>query len=947
MVYIANRYELLEVLGEGGMGKVYRAYDRLNQVNVALKRVHHKMEYESHIAHTERVAMLQEFRTLASLRHPRIITVLDYGIEDNGQPFFTMTLIENALSIIDYGSRSSNKQKVKLIIQALQALIYLHRFNIVHRDLKPANILVMNSGEVKVLDFGLATQGVQSGGASGTLAYLAPEVLKGAPASELSDLYSLGVVAYELLIGHYPFEGNHAREILTDILNTMPDVSMLENEKLGIVLSRWLMKDPSSRYQSAQSIIDDLCHVLDLSPPQESRAIRESFLQAAQFLGRDEELNILMQELESVVEGGVSFYLIGGESGSGKSRLMDELRINAQVSGAVVLSGQSIQGGVPFQLWRNILRRLLLIINLTDTQLSILKNIILDIDDILGREISDTLLNVPDEQKLLIDTIVDILRDLQQPIVLILEDLQWAETSLEPLKLLLNQRHELSHIMIIGSYRNDESPDLPSDLPTCSIMTLNRLSRCEIQKLTHSMLGENAMSEQLLDLLETQTEGNAFFLVETVRALAEDAGGLQYIANASLPAQVFTGGMQQIIKHRLSKVASNYQKVQTFAAIIGREIDRDLLIHQFSYDVVDGWLMDATHIAVLNVYDNVWRFAHDKFREALLMELTESEREQGHEQVARVIEAVYPDHPDYYQTLLSHWRIAGNQIQEALYLRLVVKRLIHLDGNFIDARRLVYEFLERCDHQAEYINRIFALMAEIGRRSQDFEVALEFSQKISDNNPTPDEQAIVYENRAAVAFYQGDLEKAEAIWSASLELRTQLTDITYIPGILNNLGLLALNRQDYQTAKVYLEESLILSRSRQLIDFPTIANTLNNLGFVSIYLGNIDQAEQIFYEALEIIHTNALIPLMLTTITGLAHLQLLFGNGEKAAKWIGLVENHPSLRPETRSGKVQPVINLLSDKLSLMELETQFMLGAELDMMAEAKAMLDLIHKLQ
>lgn len=945
MVYIVNRYELQEVLGEGGMGKVYRAYDRLNQVTVALKRVHHKMEYESHIAHTERVAMLQEFRTLASLRHPQIITVLDYGIEDNGQPFFTMTLIENALSIIDYGSRSSNKQKVKLIIQALQALIYLHRLKIIHRDLKPANIVVMPSGEVKVLDFGLAAQGLQSGGASGTLAYLAPEVLKGAPASELSDLYSLGVVAYELLIGHYPF--THPIEILKDILNTMPDVSMLENEKLGVVLSRWLMKDPSSRYQSAQSIIDDLCHVLDLSPPQESRAIRESFLQAAQFLGRDEELNILMQELESVVEGGVSFYLIGGESGSGKSRLMDELRINAQVSGALVLSGQSIQGGVPFQLWRNILRRLLLIINLTDTQLSILKNIIPNIDDILGREISDTLLNVPDEQKLLIDAIVDILHDLQQPIVLILEDLQWAETSLEPIKLLLNQRDELSHIMIIGSYRNDESPDLSSNLPTCSIMTLNRLSRCEIKKLSQSMLGESATSEQLLDLLETQTEGNAFFLVETVRALAEDAGGLQHIGNASLPEQVFTGGMQQIIKHRLSKVDSNYQKVQTFAAIIGREIDRNLLTHQFSHDVVDGWLMDATHIAVLDVYDNVWRFAHDKFREALLMELTDSEREQGHEQVARVIKTVYPDHPDYYQTLLLHWRMAGNQTQEALYLHLIVNRLIHLDGNFIDAQRLVYDFLERCDHQAEYINRIFALMAEIGRRSQNFEVALEFSQKISDNNPTPDEQAIVYENRAAVAFYQGDLEKAEAIWSASLELRTQLTDTTYIPGMLNNLGFLALNRQDYQTAKVYLEESLILSRSRQPIDFPTFTNTLNNLGFLSIYLGNIDQAEQIFYEALEIIHTNSLIPLLLTTITGLAHLQLLFGNVEKAAKWIGLVENHPSLRPETRSGKVQPVINLLSDKLSLIELETQFMLGAELDMMAEAKAMLDLIHKLQ
>src|SRR5262249_45005388 len=134
-----------------------------------------------------RLALAREFQTLASLRHPNIISVLDYGFDQERQPFFTMDLLENAPILTEYGSKLPLEDQVKLLVDVLQALKYLHRRGILHRDLKPANILVANE-QAKVLDFGLAMTHRESAEhtstTSGTLGYMAPEVLRGYPATE-------------------------------------------------------------------------------------------------------------------------------------------------------------------------------------------------------------------------------------------------------------------------------------------------------------------------------------------------------------------------------------------------------------------------------------------------------------------------------------------------------------------------------------------------------------------------------------------------------------------------------------------------------------------------------------------------------------------------------------------------------------------------------------------
>src|SRR5688572_10785932 len=193
-----NRYDFILKLGEGGMGAVYKVVDRLTGLLVALKeikveQVRKKDDFET--LTEEELALMNEFQILSSLRHPNIVSVLDYGLDEE-MPYFTMELLAAPQNLTEFTNGKSRAIKIHMPVQLLQALAYLHHRNIIHRDLKPANILIDGTGVLKVLDFGIALSQdylvPAQDSLSGTLAYLAPEVLQGTPVSFASDLYAFG-----------------------------------------------------------------------------------------------------------------------------------------------------------------------------------------------------------------------------------------------------------------------------------------------------------------------------------------------------------------------------------------------------------------------------------------------------------------------------------------------------------------------------------------------------------------------------------------------------------------------------------------------------------------------------------------------------------------------------------------------------------------------------------
>ncbi len=258
-----SHYTILDHLGEGGMGIVYRAHDtRLNR-DVAIKFL------PRHIASREadRERFKIEAQAAAALSHPNIATI--HAIEEaNGEMFIVMELVEGH-ELKDLTSRGPLPfdEAIRIAIQITEGLQAAHRKSIIHRDIKSGNIMLSAAGGVKIMDFGLAKVGAgahvtKADSTVGTTAYMSPEQARGDEVDRRSDLWSLGVVLYEMLTGHLPFETRYEHATIYSILNENPkpvtDLRPDIPEALAKVAHRSLEKDPSIRYQSAEELIADL-----------------------------------------------------------------------------------------------------------------------------------------------------------------------------------------------------------------------------------------------------------------------------------------------------------------------------------------------------------------------------------------------------------------------------------------------------------------------------------------------------------------------------------------------------------------------------------------------------------------------------------------------------------------------------------------------------------------
>lgn len=247
---------------------------------------------------------------------------------------------------------------------------------------------------VKLLDFGLALTRshveAASGEIVGTLSYMAPEVLEGKSASEAADLFAVGVMIYELFTGCHPFDRGDDPQLVASILGGEPDWQRLgQGTALVALVRRLLAKSPSSR-PSADEALAALSEAVGIPLSQESIALRESSLQAARIVGREEPLAALRQAIDAARAGSGEVRLLAGESGVGKSRLMEELRVYSLVKGVPSVRGQAAsEGGAAYGVWREALRALCIRTQLGELQASVLKSILPELELLLERTIPD------------------------------------------------------------------------------------------------------------------------------------------------------------------------------------------------------------------------------------------------------------------------------------------------------------------------------------------------------------------------------------------------------------------------------------------------------------------------------------------------------------------------------------------------------------------------------
>ena len=279
---IADRYELEELVGTGGMSSVFRARDRQLDRRVAIKLLH--QHYAEDPEYLERFR--REARAVARLSHPNIVTVIDRGAADGSQ--YIVFDGENLKELVQRSGRLPVRDAVELALAVADGLAFAHTHGLVHRDVKPQNVLLSREGGVKVTDFGIARSldvehGVtQTGTVLGTGEYLAPEQASGKPVSPATDVYSLGVVLWELLAGDVPFVGEnfiavalrHVNEPPPHLRERRPDVT----PRLEAAVERALAKDPARRFPSMRAFAQELRACLaeldgEARPPVEDLAM--------------------------------------------------------------------------------------------------------------------------------------------------------------------------------------------------------------------------------------------------------------------------------------------------------------------------------------------------------------------------------------------------------------------------------------------------------------------------------------------------------------------------------------------------------------------------------------------------------------------------------------------------------------------------------------------------
>jgi predicted Ser/Thr protein kinase len=262
---VAERYELEELVGHGGMSSVYRARDSLLERYVALKVLHE--QYSEDDDFVERFK--REARSVAQLQHPNIVTVIDRG-EQSGRQYIVFEYVEgeNLKELVVRKGRLGIREALEVAIEVARALGFAHQHGIVHRDVKPQNVLLNGDGRPKVTDFGIARsldmdQGVtQTGTVLGTSNYIAPEQASGKPVDRHSDIYSLGVVLYELLTGELPFPGEsfvavalkHVNDPPPSVLDIRRDVPL----RVAQAVDRALEKDPERRFATMDDFASEL-----------------------------------------------------------------------------------------------------------------------------------------------------------------------------------------------------------------------------------------------------------------------------------------------------------------------------------------------------------------------------------------------------------------------------------------------------------------------------------------------------------------------------------------------------------------------------------------------------------------------------------------------------------------------------------------------------------------
>jgi len=687
---LADRFQLLRTLGEGGYGSVYEAFDLTWKTHVALKTLH-RMDPDALLRFKD------EFRSLQDLEHPHLVH-LNELMCSNGLWFFTMELVEGTdffdwvRPVVDrmggFKLRKLDERRLRrALVQLIDALAVVHASGRVHCDIKPTNIRVDPTGRIVLLDFGLVTSVLTDRIASsddsalGTPGYMAPEQCRGDAITAATDWYGVGVLLYETLTGRLPFEGDssavfldkqhlipiHPRELAPDAPEDLCELSMQ------------LLKITPHERPSGGSVLGLLLADNDaLASEASSRNSLPFGVEASAFIGRSEELRELAKHLNATRSGRPAFVYVAGESGVGKTSLARTFaeRI-ARNEGALVLKGRCYEREtVPYKAFDGIVDDLARYLGTLDAREC---RALLPVDAKLLSQIFPVLSRVkaldalptsrpPRDPKVLRSHTFAVLREIlarlaeTRPVLLLIDDLQW--TDLDSLSIMDELLHSAGAppcmVLATGRPTSQLSLELRQGLepvlaaPTSAQLGLQGLLPQEAEQLVRD-LAQQAHASGVFRRIAAEAKGHPLFVAELVRHV--EAGH----------ALDTSWQVDDAVRDRVSRLEPDTRRLLATLAIAGAPTAHVVLAQALEINATQLGRrlaqLRAAHLVRSEDRSHAECY-HDRVRRAVLDALSLDMQRECHRALARALSLVGGAEPEQ---VAFAWRSAGDAHRAARY----------------------------------------------------------------------------------------------------------------------------------------------------------------------------------------------------------------------------------------------------------------------------------------
>jgi serine/threonine protein kinase/predicted ATPase len=672
-------YEILSLLGRGGMGVVYKARQQSLNRLVALKFL--PAECVRDPAWLARFR--HEGRTASSLNHPNICTIYDSG-ESSGRPFLSMELIQGQTLEELIGQRRPVAESAWLTSQAARALAAAHAAGVVHRDIKPTNLMVRDDGYLKVLDFGLARRlptlaepgkagrETDPGTLMGTVGYMSPEQSRGETVVGASDVFSLGIVLYQLTTGQHPFEADSAFGLLIAITTRAPLPASRLNPEVPAVLDRlieaMLHKD-AKRRPSAAEVAAALAATPERGPsaplPAPSRPI----------VHREPELAALRAALAEAAAGRGLLVCVVGEPGIGKTTLVEDFLSKPGTPTPLVARGRCSERLAGTEAYLPVLEALadLLRNDASTVMASLMKSVAPTwFAQIAGLPARAGATAPANSQQGMLREFAGLLREAgrNSPVVLFFDDIHWADVSTVDLLAHVGRDCQEMRVLVVVTYRPTEMLLGPQPFHrvklelqgrgVCTELALGFLGRADIERYLTLAFPNHALPADFAALIHARTEGSPLFLADLLRYLRERGVIAELAGRWSLARELpdlrrdLPESVRAMIHRKLERLSEDDRRLLTAASVQGQEFESAVVAGALRQDAaaVEEQLqaLDRVHGLVRLVREHEfpdrtltrrYAFVHVLYQHALNTDVPPTRRAALAASLARVLEGHY------------------------------------------------------------------------------------------------------------------------------------------------------------------------------------------------------------------------------------------------------------------------------------------------------------------